>query len=159
MTHQEISELLKQRFTDAILEIKTTNVIDPFVKVSQSMWKEIALFLRNDPAMQFDFLMCLSGVDYGKGALGVVYNIYSMTQKHKVNIKIDVPADSPEIPSVADVWPTANWHEREAYDLIGIRFSGHPDPRRILMPYDWEGHPLRKDYQVPEFYHGMKVKY
>lgn len=159
MTHQEISEILRQRFPDAIVEIKTENVVDPFVKISPLEWKEIALFLRDDAEMQFDFLMCLSGVDHGKGNLGAVYNFYSMSKKHKVNIKIDVPAAAPEIPSVAEIWPTANWHEREAYDLIGIRFIGHPDPRRILMPYDWEGHPLRKDYEVPEFYHGMKVKY
>jgi NADH-quinone oxidoreductase subunit C len=159
MTNQEISEILKQRFPDSIVEVKSENVVAPFVKISPTKWKDIALFLRDDQEMQFDFLMCLSGVDYGKGTLGAVYNIYSMNKKHKINIKIDVNADAAEIPSVAEVWHTANWHEREAFDLIGIRFTGHPDPRRILMPYDWEGHPLRKDYEVPEFYHGMKVKY
>ncbi|MEX0602057.1 MAG: NADH-quinone oxidoreductase subunit C, partial [Bacteroidota bacterium] len=67
--------------------------------------------------------------------------------------------EQPHIQSVSGVWGTANWHEREAYDLIGIVFDGHPDLRRILLPYDWEGHPLRKDYKVPEFYNGMKVPY
>jgi NADH-quinone oxidoreductase subunit C len=159
MTHKEIAEILKQRFPDEIAEIKSENVVDAYVRISPARWREIALYLRDDPAMEFDFLMCLSGMDYGRGILGAVYNIYSMNKKHKVNIKIEVPADAAEIPSVAEVWPTINWHEREAYDLIGIRFTGHPDPRRILMPYDWEGHPLRKDYEVPEFYHGMKIKY
>ena len=159
MTHQEISNRLKECFPDGILEIRDASPADSFVKIDLKMWKEIALFLRDDPAMQFDFMMCLSGMDYGKNTLGAVYNIYSMRQGHKINLKIDVSADIPEIPSVAEIWPTANWHEREAYDMFGIRFIGHPDMRRILMPDDWEGHPLRKDYQVAEFYNGMKVKY
>jgi len=72
---------------------------------------------------------------------------------------VRVPKDNPHVPSVESVWKTANWHEREAYDLIGVVFDGHPDLRRILLPDDWEGHPLRKDYKVPEFYNGMKVPY
>lgn len=159
MTIQEISDKLKTKFGDAILEIKIEGVVDPYVKVVPTSWKDIALFLRNDDDLKFDFLMCLSGIDYGKGTLGVVYNMFSMTKRHKINVKIEVPKDNPEVPSVAEIWHTANWHEREAYDLIGIKFVGHPDLRRILNPDDWEGHPLQKDYKVPEFYQGMKVPY
>jgi len=159
MTPQEISEKLKSKFPDTIIEIKIDGVVDPYIKISPESIHDIALFLRDDADLRFDFLMCLSGVDYGKGTLGVVYNIYSMTMKHKVNVKIEVPKDKAEVPTVSSVWQTANWHEREAYDLIGIKFLGHPDLRRILMPDDWEGHPLQKDYKVPEFYQGMKVPY
>lgn len=159
MTHQEIAEKLKSKFAKSILEVKIEGVVDPYIKIASASWKDISIFLRDDPDMQFDFLMCLSGVDYGKGTLGVVYNIYSMTLKHKINIKIEVPKDNPDVHSAATIWPTANWHEREAYDLLGIRFTNHPDLRRILMPEDWEGHPLQKDYKVPELYQGMKIPY
>src|SRR5262249_26257934 len=117
------------------------------------------LFLRDDPAMQFDFMMCLSGVDYTKGMLGVVYHLTSMQHRHKITLKVDVPADNPVLPSVTPVWGSANWHEREAFDMFGLKFTGHPDLRRILLPDDWDGYPLRKDYKVPEFYQGMKVPY
>ena len=159
MTQQEISNKLKQKFPEAILEIKIEGVVDPYIKISPSNLKDIALYLRDDPDFQFDFLMCLSGMDYTKGTLGVVYNIFSMKKKHKVNLKVDVPKDKAEVPSVSSVWPAANWHEREAYDLIGVKFLDHPDLRRILMPDDWDGHPLQKDYKVPEYYQGMKVPY
>lgn len=159
MTIQEITEKIKTKFPESILEIKIEGVVDPYIKASHATWKDIALFLRDDDDLKFDFLMCLSGVDYGKWTLGVVYNIFSMTKRHKINVKIEVQKGNPEVPSIADVWKTANWHEREAYDLIGIKFVGHPDLRRILNPDDWEGHPLQKDYKVPEFYQGMKVPY
>lgn len=159
MTFQEISDKLKENFKDAILEVKIVSPADSYVKVNSNSWREIARYLRDDPSLKFDYLMCLSGVDYGKGMLGTVYNIYSMTHKHRVNIKIEVSSDTSEISTVADIWPTANWHEREVYDMFGIKFIGHPDLRRILMPDDWEGHPLRKDYQVAEFYRGIKVQY
>ena len=110
--------------------------------------------------MQFDTLMCLTGMDYTGGKLGVVYHLASMTLGHKITLKVDVTADEPPCRNRwKRVWKTANWHEREAYDMIGIVFDGHPDLRRMLMPDDWEGHPLRKDYQVPEYYNGMKVPY
>jgi NADH-quinone oxidoreductase subunit C len=108
--------------------------------------------------MQFDYLSCLSGVDL-KGKLAVVYQLYSMVKRHKITIRVEVSTENPSVPSVESIWRTANWHEREAFDLFGVIFTGHPDLRRILLPYDWDGHPLRKDYQVPEFYNGMKVPY
>ena len=159
MSPQEISEKLKSTFGDAIAEIKTEGVIDPFVKVLSSSMFDISLFLRDDADLRFDYLMCLSGVDYGKGILGVVYNVFSFEKKHKITIKVDVPTEKPEVPSVESVWRTAGWHEREAYDMYGINFPGHPDLRRILLPDDYPGHPLRKDFKVPEFYQGMKVPY
>ncbi len=159
MSPQEIIEKLKSKFGETITDAKADGVVDPFVKVKAESMKEVALFLRDDADLQLDFLMCLSGIDLGKGNLGVVYNLASMEKKHKITIKVEVPRDKAEVPSVESVWKTANWHEREAYDLVGITFTGHPDLRRILLPTDWEGHPLRKDYKVPEFYQGMKVPY
>jgi len=158
MTAQEINEILKAQFGDAVLDGKLENVPDPFVKVQPERILEIAAFVRSDERLQFDYLMCLSGVDY-KGKLGVTYHLYSMVHRHKFVLKVEVPTETPNIPSVESVWKTADWHEREAFDLYGINFTGHPDLRRILLPYDWEGYPLRKDYQTPEYYNGMKVPY
>ena len=117
------------------------------------------LFLRDAERTRFDLLMCLSGMDYTGGKLGVVYHLNSTSLHHSITLKVQVTADAPHVESVAQVWKTANWHEREAFDMFGIVFDNHPDLRRILLPDDWEGHPLRKDYQVPEYYNGMKVPY
>ena len=158
MTAQEIHDLLKKQFPEAVLEAELENVADPFIKIQPETIKEISEFAKDNEQLQFDYLMCLSGVDY-KGKLGVVYHLYSMTHRHKIVLKVEVPTENPNIPSVESVWKSANWHEREAFDLFGLNFAGHPDQRRILLPDDWEGHPLRKDYQTPEFYNGMKVPY
>jgi NADH-quinone oxidoreductase subunit C len=159
MTFQEIASRLSAAFGDAIVEVKSEGVVEPSVKVAPGRLRDVALALRNDPDFRFDYLMCLSGVDLGKETLGVVYHLSSMTHRHKVTLRTDVPAPEPKVPTVSDIWPTANWHEREAWDLFGILFTDHPDLRRILLPEDYPGHPLRKDFKVPEFYNGMKVPY
>jgi NADH-quinone oxidoreductase subunit C len=159
MIPQEIAESIKSKYPDSILEVKLDGVIDPYAKVSPDRVKDVAQFMRDDDNMAFDYLMCLSGVDYGGGKLGVVYHLSSMKWHHKFTLKVEVNVDNPHVQSVESVWKTANWHEREAFDMIGIIFEGHPDLRRILLPDDWEGHPLRKEYQVPEYYRGMKVPY
>jgi len=159
MTAHEIHETLKARFGEAILDAKLEGVIDPFVKVAPDKITEVARFLRDDERLQFDLLMCLSGVDYTGGKLGVVYHVNSMKLNQKFVLKVEMTVENPHCQSVESVWKTANWHEREAFDLYGIVFDGHPDLRRILLPDDWEGYPMRKDYQVPEYYNGMKVPY
>jgi NADH-quinone oxidoreductase subunit C len=159
MIPQEIHDALKSRFGDAVLEAKLEGAPDPFIKIAPERIREVALYLRDDPAMRFDTLCLLTGMDYTGGKLGVVYHCASIALGHKIVLKVDLPLDNPHVPSVESVWKTANWHEREAFDMIGILFDGHPDLRRILMPDDWEGYPLRKDYQVPEYYNGMKVPY
>ncbi|MGH2568408.1 MAG: NADH-quinone oxidoreductase subunit C [Bacteroidota bacterium] len=158
MTPQEIHDNLRAKFGDAVAEVKV-DALQPWIRIAASSTKEVALFLRDDPSFQFDFMMCLSGVDYNDGNLGVVYHLFSMVHKHKVVIRVNCPKDNPHIQSVSAVWATANWHEREAYDMYGIQFDEHPDLRRILCPDDYPGWPLRKDFQVPEFYNGMKVPY
>jgi NADH (or F420H2) dehydrogenase, subunit C len=159
MDINEIHDRLKAKFPDSILEFKPDAIVDPYIVVKASDIKEICAFLSTDPDLKFDYLMSLSGMDYNDGTLGVVYHISSMGKNHKIVLKVRVQKDSPEVPSVESIWKTANWHEREAYDLFGIVFVGHPDLRRILLPNDWEGHPLRKDYKVQEYYQGMKVPY
>ncbi len=159
MTPQEISEKLKSKFTEAVLDVKIEGVVDPYLKIAPSKILEVATFLSDESDLQFDYMMCLSGVDLGKGVLSVVYHLASMKHRHKVILKVEVPSDKAEVPSVHTVWPCANWHEREAFDMFGITFTGHPDLRRILLPEDYPGHPLRKDFKVPEFYQGMKVPY
>lgn len=158
MTPQEIHDIIKSQFGESIVEAKLENVPDPYIKIQSEKIKDVSLFLRDNEQTQYDVLMCLSGVDY-KGKLGVTYNLFSMNAKHKITLKVEVPTETPNIPSVESIWKTANWHEREAFDMYGIIFEGHPDLRRILLADDWEGHPLRKDYQTPEFYNGIRVPY
>src|SRR5690606_639093 len=98
------------------------------------------------------------------GTLEVVYHLYSIPYEHSLVLKVTVPRNQPDeplptIPSVTHIWRTADWHEREIFDLIGINFEGHSDLRRILLPADWTGHPLRKDYQNLEYYHDIRVPY
>ncbi len=158
MTAQEIIDSLKAGFGDAIVESKA-DALQPWVRVTSGKIQEVCRFLHEDLSLRMDYLSSLSGMDYNNGQLGVVYHLQSLVHKHRIVLKVSVPKEQAHVPTVSDVWGTANWHEREAFDLFGITFDGHPDLRRLLLPDDWEGHPLRKDYQVQEFYHGMKVPY
>lgn len=153
---EEIFEYLKQNFGESLFEYKVADVGQPWIEVDASFVKEIMKFLRDDKELLFDVLMCLSGVHYpDKEAVGVTYHINSTTFNHSLALKAIVHLDNPVVPSVESIWKTANWHEREAWDMVGIRFKDHPNHKRILCADDWEGHPLRKDYVQQEFYHGM----
>lgn len=159
MTPEQVHNKLKSEFGEAVLEFNG-DVLDPYIKIEAEKTFEVAKFMKEDPKLEFTSLMCLSGMDYGADTnLGVVYNLHSMRHQHKIAIRVDLPRDNPVVPSVERVWRTADWHEREAFDLFGIHFEGHRDLRRILCPDDWEGYPLRKDYVVQEYYHGIRVPY
>ena len=120
-------------------------------------WIEVATLLKNESDFDFDYLMCISSYDKGDDKIfGVAYNLFSTTKNHYMEVRVEVE-DGISIPSVASLWKTANWHEREAYDMMGIQFEGHPNLKRILLSDDWEGHPLRKNFKEPDYYHGMPV--
>jgi NADH-quinone oxidoreductase subunit C len=174
-TSEEIYKSLKEKFGDSIIELNSSLPVETYIVINPQSIDEVCFFLKENEDFKFESLMCLSGIDDANGekkknddgsmtiiggTLSVFYHLESIELKHKVTLKVSVTRDNPEVKSVAGIWRHADWHEREAYDLIGIKFLNHPDLRRILMPYDWEaGHPLRKDYQNPEFYQGMKVPY
>jgi len=174
MSGQAFLERLKNRFGDKIIGANLT-AIDPWVEVAPQGLVALARYLRDEGDLRFNMLNCISGVDYlepdpKKAAkndwqphLEVVYHLSSLVHKTTLVLKImlprwknDKPGELPEVPSVSGVWSTADWHEREVFDLVGVRFTGHPDLRRILCPEDWAGHPLRKDYEMPLEYHGIR---
>jgi NADH-quinone oxidoreductase subunit C len=157
MEPTQIGERLKERFGDDVVEV-CVDVPDPYAVVAPAKVVEIGLFLRDEPDLDFKSLMCLSGIDYGD-RLAVAYHLHSFSQRHRFCVKADLPREPGEarLPSVVSVWPAADWHEREAYDMVGIVFDGHPDLRRILLPDDWDGHPLRKDYEFPREWHGIPI--
>ncbi|MGV3606840.1 MAG: NADH-quinone oxidoreductase subunit C [Planctomycetaceae bacterium] len=149
--------------------------IDPWIEVTPDGLVEVCRFLKDDAELKLDYLNCITGIDYlevdpKKAAKAdfqphteVVYHLSSIVKKHSLVVKVklprwkdDVPGQIPELPSVNQIWRTADWHEREVYDLSGVWFTGHPNMRRILCPEDWEGYPLRKDYQMPLDYHGIR---
>ena len=135
--------------------------LQPWAVVAPEAIAEVAAFCKADPDLAFDNLMCLSAVDYIKETpprMEVVYHLFSYKHRHVFVLKVMLPREGPALPTVEGVWGVANWHEREAFDLFGIVFTGHSDMRRILLPDDWEGHPLRKDWVDPDFYNGMHVK-
>lgn len=158
MNTQEIYDLLKKNFNDSIIDIVSAEAGEQFITVNPAKILDIALYLRDSEKLDFDYLTLLSGMDLGD-KLAVIYHLYSMNKKHTVTIKTMIDRENPSIHTVERVWRAADWHERETYDMYGVKFEGHHNLIRILCPYDWEGYPLRKDYKAPEEYHGMKVPY
>lgn len=157
---EKIFPILKEKFGDGIVE-ENADGIDPFVVVDKKIVLELAEFLKTEEDLSFDLLSLISGVDYlpkddAEGRIEVVYFLDSTKHYHRLIVKVHLPRDDASLSSVENVWRAADWHERETFDLVGVVFEGHHKLIRILCAEDWEGHPLRKDYVIPERYHGIK---
>ena len=141
-------DFLRARFPDQVIEV-TYYCGEPLVRLRPERFDEIARALRDDPGLRFDYLSNLTAVHWPQRPkpFEVVYHLFSIPRRHRVTLKIDIAEDE-QPPTATMVWATANWHEREVFDLFGIRFAGHPDMTRILMTDEWVGHPLRKDYPL-----------
>lgn len=166
MNFEEIKDLLLEKFTDAVILEELKDLLQPQLIIEASKIHEVCLDLHQNPKTFFDFLSCITGIDNGpeKGTMEVIYNLWSIPYEHSLVLKTVLPRNKeneslPEIQTVTTIWKSANWHEREIFDMLGIKFIGHPDMRRILLPNDWQGYPLRKDYKQQEYYHGIKVEY
>jgi NADH/F420H2 dehydrogenase subunit C len=118
------------------------------IHVDPSAWAETARGLRSTTELGFDYLFCVTAVDW-KTHFTMVYHLSSTTHRHTIVVKIKLDHGNPTVSTVSDIWRTAEFHEREAYDLMGVVFTGHPDLRRLFMTDDWKGWPLRKDYEDP----------
>lgn len=173
MNIQEIHARLEKAFPTKVVS-HDFEAIDPWIEVRPESVLEVCRFLRDESDLAMNMLHVVSGVDYlepdAKKAAAVdwqphvevLYHVSSLSHRHRLALRLrlprwkdDKPGELPEVASVSSIWSTADWHEREVFDLTGVRFLGHPDMRRILCPEDWAGHPLRKDYQMPEEYHGI----
>ena len=151
----EIIERVQAEFgpdgEEADLEAK-----DPWFRVKPEALRRVCEWLQYDPAVRFDMLHNVSGVDFPDDQkIQVVYHFESVGYGHTTVLKVDLPRDAAEVDSLADMWAGADWHERETFDLLGVTFKDHPNLKRILCAEDWVGHPLRKDYEWPESYHGI----
>jgi NADH-quinone oxidoreductase subunit C len=151
----EIYNRAKEKFGDRILEIVDKKP-DPWMVVDPAALVEICEYLKSDGETAFDCLSNESGVDY-KDRIEVVYHFFSYKHRHQIVLKVKLPRDGAQVSTLENVWKSANWMEREIYDLLGVNFEGHSDMRRLLMPEDWIGHPLRKDFVEPQEYHGIST--
>ncbi|MBI5069654.1 MAG: NADH-quinone oxidoreductase subunit C [Deltaproteobacteria bacterium] len=155
MTPTEIHERLKAKFGEAVGPLSEPK-IDPFAVVKADALVEVCRFLKATAGLELDFCQDLTAVDWPKkNVIEVVYHLFSYKHRHGIVLKVEADRAAPVVPSVEGVWKAANWMEREVYDLFGVSFTGHPDLRRVLLPDDWVGHPLRKDYQEAGGYHGI----
>lgn len=164
MTAVEIIAVLKDALPQAAFDA-VTDTPHPHVIVAAEQWHAVALLLRDDPRLAMNMLRCLSAIDlHPEPQIELVYDLVSMRpggangcwqNASTLAVKVRVARADSHVATVSDVWPAAEWHEREAYDLLGVTFDGHPDLRRILCPDDWVGHPLRKDYEFPTEYQGI----
>jgi NADH-quinone oxidoreductase subunit C len=175
MTIQEINDRLAKKFGPKITS-GNFEALDPWIEINASVLAEVARFVRDQADLAFDMLHCITGVDWfeadpKKAAavawqphLEMIYHLSSYAHRHRLVLKTKLPrwqdgveGQLPRIASVSGLWSTAEWHEREVYDLMGVHFEGNADLRRILCPNDWVGHPLRKDYKMPAEYQGIKL--
>lgn len=164
MSFEEIKLLLIEKFGAEVIIGEETNGLQPALLIAPGLIARVCLELRNNSNTYFDFLSSITGVDYGveENRFGAVYHLASIPYQTQLTLKVSADNDRdlnnlPTFPSITSVYRTADWHEREAYDLVGIFFEGHPDLRRILLPDDWEGFPLRKDYKTAEYYKGIRI--
>jgi NADH-quinone oxidoreductase subunit C len=155
----ELFDLVKSASSDEL--VVDHNSTPKSICIQTGDLLKVCAMLHSHPTAFFDSLSCVTGIDNGPaiGTMEVVYNLYSIPFGHHLALKVVVGREDPEIDSLFSIWRTANWHEREIFDLYGIRFRGHPDLRRILLPADWQGHPLRKDYKHQEEYRSIRVEY
>ncbi len=160
MDFEEIKVLISKEYPDAITGEDLT-ATPQALQISDKRIVEVCELLHSNEGTYFDQLSCLTGIDNGPEAetMEVIFNLYSIPRGLHLMLKVLLKRKKPVINSVQHIWRTANWHERETFDLLGIKFNHHPDLRRILLPKDWKGYPLRKDYKEQEKYHGMTVKY
>jgi NADH-quinone oxidoreductase subunit C len=144
-----IAEIVKGKFPEDVLETGS-HAGQHWVVLKPEKLRDVCRYLKEDQDLKMDYLIDITAVDYMPRSprFEVVYQLHSIKHNHRIRLKVPVDESDATVPSVSGIWRTANWHERETYDLLGITFDGHPDPRRILMPDDWEGHPLRKDYPI-----------
>lgn len=166
MSLEEIQAILTVKFGEHVILATDLDSTPPMLTVPAAQIAEICMELHTNSQTYFDYLACLTGLDNGteQGTMEVIYHLYSIPYNFQLALQLVVPRQTEEnrmteVPTVSHIWRTADWHEREAFDMIGIHFSGHPDQRRILLPADWIGHPLRKDYKEQDYYHGIKVIY
>lgn len=160
----QLKQDIDQELGSGMVEIVDVG-LQPTLSVKPEQLPKLCHWLRDNPKYYFDFLANITAVDYfPESKFAVVYNLTSIPFQLQLTLRVEIEQQGrdlnqlPELPSVSAVWRTADWHEREAFDMMGIFFTGHPDLRRILMPDDWEGYPLRKDYQDAESYHGIPIK-
>ena len=161
MTFEQIKNRLSDQFKSSV--ISNENLAENQVEVEGEDWFEVATFMKNDPKLLFDQLECITGIDTGEDKpLQTHYNLHSMEYRHKIEVVISHDRKDPKVASIEQLWRIGDWFERETYDMFGIEYTGHRDLRRILCPDDWEGWPLRKDYEAQESFHGIvvpKIKY
>ena len=159
MIEQEIYADLSKKFGDKVIEFMEEGTHNPTVVIDPTSVAKMVTYLKDDERFQFDSLMNLAGNDPdGESELSVIYHLYSTELKHYITLKVFTSRENPKVDSIAEIHRTADWHEREAFDLYGINFEGHPNLKRILLEDDWEGYPLRKDYVPAEFYRGMRIE-
>lgn len=160
----EIVRKIQGKFGVKAVERIETQHLQSILVIGIDFLHDVCLYLRDTEGLYFDFLSNISAVDYHPEAkFELVYHLTSIPYQSQLVLKVELFNDRklnqlPQVPSVSGVWRTADWHEREAFDLMGVFFENHPDLRRILLPDDWEGYPLRKDYMDPESYHGIAIK-
>ncbi|WP_017257868.1 NADH-quinone oxidoreductase subunit C [Pedobacter arcticus] len=164
MIFDTVKQLLIEKFGEEVIIAEEPNQKQPALIIKADLIADVCLFLRDHPQTWFDFLSCLSGVDYGveQQKFGIVYHLASIIKNHTLVLKIATENNRdeenlPSFKSISAVYKAAEWHEREAFDMLGIYFENHPDLRRILLPDDWDGFPLRKDYKTAEQYHNIKI--
>jgi NADH-quinone oxidoreductase subunit C len=155
MTTAAVIEQLKTRFPDKVSDLSTTKG-DPFIFVKADTLVEVCRYLKSTAGLDFDYCQDITAIDWpSRNVIEVVYHLFSMKQRHSSVVKVELDRTAPSIATVESVWKAATWLEREVFDLFGVNFIGHSDLRRILLPDDWVGYPLRKDYTEAGGYHGI----
>lgn len=157
MDIQGLFDLVKREFGDGGIELLADRP-QPGLQVAREKIVDLSRFLKETPELRFEMLTSLAGLDLPEGVLRTSYHLYSFKLDLLLPLHVDVTREDPKTPTISGVWPSADWYERESWDLVGIVYEGHPDLRRIMLPEDWEGHPLRKDFVEKESYHGIPTQ-